>query len=202
MKKKRRKPGLIFVVSGPSGSGKTTLAHSVLKHQGLKQKLVRSISFTTRPKRSGERDGRDYFFITEDEFLKSRRQKKILEWTKYLGYYYATSRDFVERELGKAKHILLSLDVRGAKKVKEFYPGETRLIFILPPSLKALKQRIEGRCRKTKQEEIRRRLKLAEKEILLSKEYDYCLVNKNLSRAVDKLGGIILREVKIAGEKG
>lgn len=188
--------GLIFVISGPSGSGKTTLLKNLLKDRQLKKKLTKSVSFTTRPKRSGEREKRDYFFITEPQFKQELKAKKILEWTRYLGYYYATPRDFVEKQLKKDKHIILCLDLKGASRVKRLYPGNTVLIFIIPPSLGTLRERIGRRCNKTKKEEIRKRLKLAKAELRACRRYDYCLVNKNLQQAVKELGGLMLTEIE------
>jgi len=188
------KRGKIFVISGPSGSGKTTLLENLLKDKELKGKLAKSTSLTTRPKRSGEKSGEHYFFIKKDDFRERLKAKKILEWTKYLGYYYATPRDFVEEQLKKGKHIALCLDVKGASAVKKLYPRNTMTIFISAPSLDELKGRIEGRCNKTKKEEIRQRLRLARKEIEASSKYDYCLMNENLQQAVKGLRDIILRE--------
>jgi len=189
--------GLIFVVSGPSGSGKTTLLKKLLKDYRLKKGLTKSISFTTRPKRSGEKDKKDYFFITQARFKHELKAKNILEWTRYSGYYYATPKDFVERQLKKGKHVSLCLDLQGAFKIRELYPKNTVLIFIIPPSLATLRERIGGRCNKTKKEEIRERLKLAKRELLASSRYDYCLVNKNLQQAVKELRQILLREIGI-----
>ncbi len=186
---------LIFVISGPSGSGKTTLLKKLLKNKELKKRLVQSVSFTTRPKRQRERHKRDYFFITKAEFKRQRQAKKILEWTRYLGYHYATPKDFVDGQLKRGKHIILCLDLKGTLKIKRLYPKNTVAIFIMPPSLEALRHRIEGRCNKTHKEEIKQRLKLAQEELSASRNYDYCLVNKNLTSAVKELQDIILREI-------
>lgn len=163
---------------------------------GLRKKLVRSISFTTRPRRSREKNGEDYFFINETEFRQKLKAKKILEWTKYLGYYYATPRDFVEEQVRKNKQIILCLDLKGAARVKRLYRKNTVTIFIMPPSLETLRKRIEGRCSRTRKEEIKQRLRLARRELLASRKYDYCLVNNSLRRAVKELQRIILRETE------
>lgn len=191
-----RQKGQIFVISGPSGSGKTTLLKKLLKDKELKTRLVKSISLTTRPKRLKEQDKKDYFFITEEEFQQKQKAKKILEWTKYLGYYYATPKDFVESQLKKGSYIILCLNLKGAKKIKRLYPKNTVTIFILPPSLKELRDRIKGRCNKTKREEIKERLQLARRELSASLWYNYCIVNKNLTEALRKLKKIILRETE------
>jgi len=187
--------GLIFIISGPSGAGKTTLLESLLKNKALKKVLVKSVSLTTRPKRSTEKNNQDYFFISEKEFRRQQRAKKILEWTRYLGYHYATPKDFVEGQLKKGRHVILSLDLKGATRLKQLYPKNTVTIFIIPPSLEALERRIGGRCHKTKKEEINQRLKLAQKELSSSGKYDYCLANKELRLAAEELQGIILGEI-------
>lgn len=194
-KEKSGNKGIIFVVSGPSGSGKTTLAESLLKDKRLKKKIVKSVSFTTRPHRSGEKDGKDYFFISEAEFKANIKAKKILEWTRYLGYYYATPRAFVAKEINRGKSILLCLDLRGARKIKKIFPQDTRTVFIRPPSIKELRSRISSRCSMTKKDEISRRLKLAEREIRYSKEYDYNILNKDFTQAIEELKEIVIKEV-------
>lgn len=190
-----RKPGIIFVVSGPSGSGKTTLLARVLATKVLRNKLARSISFTTRAKRSGEKDKKDYYFISKKQFRDLRRAKKILEWTKYLGYYYATPKDFLEKTLKKGKHVILCVDLKGALKIKQLYPENTVTIFVMPPSLGVLWERIRKRCQKTGKEEIQQRLQLAKFELLAKKVYDYCLVNQELRKIVSQLQGVISREI-------
>lgn len=188
--------GLIFVISGPSGSGKTTLAEKILKEKSLIGTINKSVSFTTRPKRFGEQDKRDYFFISEEEFKKKRRTKKILEWTSYLGYYYATPKEVIERQIRNGRHILLCVDLKGALKIKRLYPGNTLTIFIMPPSLGELQNRIRKRCSQTREEEVSQRIKLAEKEILTADKFDYCLVNKDLTRTISRLKDIILTNIK------
>lgn len=190
------------MISGPSGSGKTTLLARVLKDKSLAQKIKRSISFTTRPRRSQEKDGRDYFFITPGEFKVRLGSKKILEWTRYLGYYYGTPRDFLERQLRQGKHLALCLDLKGALKIKRAYPQNTTLIFVLPPSVVELRQRIKKRCQHTTSTEIRRRLQLADAEIAAGGRYDYQLLNRNLSQATRKLIAIIRREMRTSNKEG
>jgi guanylate kinase len=193
---KGQKRGLLFIVSGPSGSGKTTLVKKLLAKRSLGHKLTRSISLTTRPRRSGEQDKEDYFFIGAKQFRQAQRAKKILEWTKYLGYYYATPRDFIAERIKRGQNIILCLDVKGALALKRRYPRDTVTIFISPPSEEALSERIAQRCRKTKDEEIKQRLKLAQGELEAAGRYDYCLVNQDLDAAVRQLRGIILKEIR------
>jgi len=185
----------IFVISGPSGSGKTTLLGELLKDVRLKRRLMKSVSLTTRPKRTGERHGRDYFFVTRKDFEFRKKAKKILEWTKYLGYYYATPKDLIEKALLKKKHLVLCLDLKGARYVKHAYPANSVTIFVAPPSLESLHQRIANRCTRTKQEEIKKRLSLARKEVQACGQYDYSVINKDLPEAVKQLKNIILKEI-------
>jgi guanylate kinase len=193
--------GLIFVLSGPSGSGKTTLAERALKDRALGRKLVKSISYATRPQRSGEAEGKHYFFITDAQFKKALKAKKILEWTRYLGYYYATPKDFFEAQLKKGKHIILCLDVKGALRIKRHYPKNTVTVFVVPPSLEVLSQRMRSRCSATKTAEIRKRVRLAAQELLSARKYDYCLVNRNLDKVAGELKGLILQKIHSFKEK-
>jgi len=187
----RPKRGLIFVIAGTSGSGKTTLANRILKQPQLKNKVVKSISFTTRPKRPEERRERDYLFVSKGEFRRLRKTKKILEHTHYLGYDYGTSRQFIERAIAKGLNVILCLDIRGAKFLKKRYPRRTITIFIKPPSLDAVEQRILGRYANTSQGELNQRLQLASKELGYAKYCDYNLVNDDLRKATREVGQII-----------
>ena len=189
---KKSVKGRIFVISGPSGSGKTTLAEKLTAGADFRRKFVKSVSFTTRPKRSGEKHGRDYFFISRQEFKKALQAKKILEWTRYLEYYYGTPKEFVDRQLESGKHMVMCLDLRGAKRIKRIYPRNSVTIFVEPPSLETLKERIAGRCSKTADAEIQQRLKLAKKELLEADKFDYSLVNKKLGNASRDLKKIVL----------
>lgn len=188
--------GLIFVISGPSGSGKTTLANSLLEDIRLRKFLRRSISFTTRRKRSGEKEAKDYFFVTKKTFREKLKDKRILEWTKYLGYFYGTSKDFVDEQINQGKGIILCLDFKGARNIKLLYPANTVTIFIMPLSIETLHQRIKQRCSKTKKEEIQQRLKLAKKELLHSRKYDYRVENEKLKLALRELKSIIIKEMR------
>lgn len=194
-RKKKKIQGKIFVISGPSGSGKTTLLKKVLRNKSLKKRLAKSVSVTTRLKRSGEREGRDYFFIQPQEFRQLRKTKKILEWTRYLGYYYGTKKDFLEDRLRQGRHLALCLDLRGALRLKRLYPQNTVTIFIDPPSLTELRKRIAGRCSRTKPAEVDKRVKAAVAELKHARRYDYIVKNKNLEQAESRLRDIILKEI-------
>ncbi len=194
--KSERIQGNIFVISGPSGSGKTTLADKIIKSAAFNNKIKKSVSFTTRPKRSNESANKDYVFITEERFTRLLRAKKILEWTKYLEYYYGTPREPVDVWLRQGKSLILCVDLKGAERVKRLYPENTVTVFIMPPSFEELRARIEKRCSEINEKEILKRVKLAEKEVLYAEKFDYCLINKNLVKTVKLLKDIILREIK------
>lgn len=191
-----RKTGIVFVISGPSGSGKTTLLKKLIAAQDLKGKLLKSVSLTTRPKRPGEKEGRDYFFISKDEFKQRLKAKKILEWTNYLSYYYATPRDFIDKNLSANKHIALCLDLKGALNIKRIYPKNSITIFVVPPSLATLKKRIANRCSKTGRKEITQRIELAKRELRVAQRHDYCILNRDLPLALRELKDIVLAEIK------
>ncbi|MFH0855568.1 MAG: guanylate kinase [Candidatus Omnitrophota bacterium] len=196
MRRQGSKRGLILVISGPSGSGKTTLLKNVILDKPAGRKFAKSISVTTRPRRSGERDGRDYFFVSREEFRRLVKSKKILEWTRYLGYYYGTKKEFLEEKLKAGRHLALCLDLNGARALKRLYPQDTVTVFIEAPSISELRKRIRGRCNKTRQEEINKRIKLAKAELNNFRHYDYTLKNKNLAQAASRLKDIISGEIR------
>lgn len=197
MKRAKKARSLAFVISGPSGSGKTTLLERLVRDRDLRGKLVRSVSFTTRPKRPGERNGRDYFFINEREFKEKLKQKKILEWTRYLGYYYATPSDFFRRQAHRGRHLGLCLDLRGASRLRRLYPGRAVTIFIAPPSVGTLRSRIRKRSCNTPPCEVTGRLRLAQTELKAARRYDHRVVNKDLGKTVSALKGIIRKELAL-----
>lgn len=151
---------------------------------------------TTRPKRSGEQDRKDYYFISQEQFREEKKAKKLLEWTRYLGYYYATPKDFLERQLEKLKSVILCLNLKGTLEIKQLYPQNSVTIFVMPPSHAALLERMRKRCSKTKAQEVKQRLRLAQKELLAAKRYDYSLVNHDIQQATRQLKEIILKEIK------
>ncbi|MFA6350275.1 MAG: guanylate kinase [Candidatus Omnitrophota bacterium] len=185
----------IFVISGPSGSGKTTLAELLLKSKQLKNKLIKSVSMTTRPKREEEKRGRAYFFVSRERFKQLNSRKKILEWTRYLGYYYGTPKSFIDKCLAGNRSPVLCLDVKGALRIKKIYPENTVTIFVVPPRIQELRLRIEKRSRLSAGE-IRKRLQIAKKEIALRKLYNYRVVNRDLKQASKCLRDIVLSELK------
>ncbi|WP_457680197.1 guanylate kinase [Thermovibrio sp.] len=181
--------GLLIVISAPSGTGKTTLCHMLLK-EFLNMEF--SISYTTRKPREGEVNGRDYFFITKEEFLRKVEEGDFLEWAEVYGNLYGTSKSQVLKALREGKDVLLDIDTQGALQVKKNFP-EAVLIFILPPSLKELERRLRKRG-KDPEEVIEKRLKVAREEIKRAPLYDYIVVNDLLEVAYEKLKSIITAE--------
>jgi guanylate kinase len=186
------KRGKLFVISAPSGSGKTTLCHKLIRSFSGKRRLVRSVSVTTRPPRKGEKAGRDYFFISLQEFRRRKKARRLLEWAKVLGNFYGTPRGFVEKHINRGDDVLLSIDVKGARKIKA-QAYATVLIFILPPFFQELARRLRHRSTESKAE-IERRLKLAKEEMAFVQEYDYVVLNDKISRALSRLKEIIREE--------
>ena len=181
--------GHIFVVSAPSGCGKTSLVKALLKEDKI---LTHPASFTTRPRRVGEKDGLDYRFISTDEFRRRLKKKDFLEWSRPFGQYYATSKSAVSNNIRKGSDVILSLDCNGADFVKKNFKDSTS-IYILPPSLKALRQRLVGRMT-DHSSEIKKRLNCARADICNIRKYDYVVVNDSFAEAVKKLKSIIVAE--------
>ncbi len=192
------KKGKIFILSGPSGSGKTTLHERLLLSRRLKGKLVKSISVTTRPKRRGEKQGRDYYFISQKEFLEKRKKRLLLEWQKVFDNFYGTPRKAVNKLLKKGKSVLLCIDVKGAAVVAEKCPQAVK-IFVEVPSMDELKRRLKKRGSESP-ESLSLRLKIAEKEMKEAKKYHYVIVNDMICKAVSELERIILRELDAESE--
>lgn len=181
--------GLLIVLSGPSGVGKGTVCSLLREEQ---DDIIYSISATTRKPRVGEVDGKNYFFKSREQFEAMIKNDQLLEWAKYVNNYYGTPRAFVEATIDQGKDIILEIEVQGALKVKEKYP-EGIFIFLIPPTLAELKNRIIHRGSET-DETLRHRLKVAEEELKLMKHYDYAVVNDDVSRAVKKIQSIIEAE--------
>ncbi len=179
--------GDLFVVSAPSGAGKSTILKAVLADISG---IAFSISHTTRPQRPGERDGVDYFFVSQPRFQEMIEQGAFLEWALVHGNYYGTSRVFVEEMLSRGEDIVLDIDVQGAFQIKEKLP-EAVLIFVAPPSLNELERRL--RRRGTEDDAtIELRLFNAVSEIKAIPSYDYVVVNDLLDKAVEDMKTIIL----------
>lgn len=183
--------GRLFIVAGCSGVGKGTVLKKFLA-DNPDAKL--SISATTRKPRTGEENGVNYFFVTEEEFKKSVENDEFLEWATFSGNYYGTKKSFVEKNLEKGVDLILEIEVRGAKQVKEKMPDSVS-IFIMPPSKEILEQRLRGRHTED-EETVLRRLNEAEREIEEGKLFDYRVVNDNIDTAVLELQKIFDSERK------
>lgn len=183
------KKGKLFVLSAPAGTGKTTLARMASSEFAC---VIESVSYTTRAPRGAEIEGRDYFFVSKQTFQKLKEQGEFLESAQVFGNDYATSKEFVENHLNQGYHVLLVLDVQGAMYLKNNHIDAV-FIFIKPPSLLALKQRLMTRNADS-QESIQLRLSQAEKELEFEKYYDYQIINDNLSSAFDVLKAILIAE--------
>lgn len=182
-------PGLLVVISGPSGVGKSTLCNLLLERDG---DLSFSVSATTRPMRRGEREGVDYFFVTEDEFMRKVRDGEFLEWTRYCKHYYGTLNTHVREITSRGRSVLLGIETQGARQVREKRPDAV-FVFITPPSLAELKSRIAGRGTESKTD-VAERMRLAEQEMNAMRDYDYVVVNDNLEKAVGWLSAILVAE--------
>ena len=184
-----KKKGLLVVVSGPSGAGKGTICKNFME---LNKEMLLSISSTTRNPRENEIDGVNYNFITKQDFEDLIGTDSLLEYVHVFGNYYGTPKKWVLECIEKGKDVLLEIEIVGAMKVKEKYP-DAILVFVLPPSLKELKNRIITRGTETI-EQIENRMARAMQEIKTIEKYDYFIFNDNLTRAVDDLEALISAE--------
>ncbi|WP_226034996.1 guanylate kinase [Aquibacillus saliphilus] len=181
--------GILFILSGPSGVGKGTVRKALFdKDIGLKY----SISMTTRPIRTGEREGTDYFYRSKSEFEDMIQNNKLLEYAEYVGNYYGTPRDYVEQTLESGNDVFLEIEVQGALQVKKNFP-EGVFIFLFPPSLEELKNRIVSRGTET-EDLVKNRLMAAREEIEMMDAYDYVVVNDKIETAVHKVQSIVRSE--------
>lgn len=184
--------GKLIVVSAPSGSGKTTIARKIIE----KFPFVKfSISATTRPKRDGEVDGKDYFFLSREEFEKKIQNGELLEWEEIYGNYYGTLKSIVEEALKRGDILLFDIDVNGAISIREKFPDDTVLIFIKPPSMEALKERLKRR--KTESEEqLKKRIERVPLELEKAKYFDYIFINDKLEDTIKSVERAIFNEIK------
>ncbi|SFL98385.1 guanylate kinase [Gracilibacillus orientalis] len=181
--------GILFILSGPSGVGKGTVRKALFEQD---TNLKYSISMTTRAIREGEQEGVDYFYRTHDQFEQMINEKKMLEYAEYVGNYYGTPKQYVEDTIEKGHDVFLEIEVQGALQVKENFPQGV-FIFLIPPSLEELKNRIIDRGTET-EDLIMNRLKEARNEIEMMDKYDYVVVNDNINEAVKKVQAIVQSE--------
>ena len=178
---------LLIVISGPSGVGKGTIAKELVKRDNT----FLSISCTTRQPREGEKDGREYFFITKEQFKDKIAQGGFLEYSEHFDNYYGTPKDYVEEKL-KYGDVILEIDVNGGLSVKE-NSQDALLIMIAPPSIEELRNRLQGRHTES-DEKITKRLERVEYELGKKDRYDYTVINDNLEQAIERIIGIINHE--------
>ena len=181
--------GIPFIISAPSGTGKTSICREI---RSIIPGLSFSVSFTTRPKRKDEKEGEDYFYISLETFKEMIDKGVFLEWAQVHGHYYGTSKDFVTKEINQGLDCLLDIDIYGAKNLKKIYPNGI-FIFVIPPSLKELRSRLSQR-QSEDLDEIHLRMENAISELWAFEEYQYLIINDNLSRAIEELKSIILAE--------
>jgi len=180
------KKGRLFVFAAPSGSGKTTIARNILNKF---PELVFSISATTRKARNIEKHGKDYFFISEEEFKEKIDKNEFVEWEKFYDYYYGTLRSFVEKEIFNGISVVLDIDVKGAVSIKESY-SDAVLIFVSPPSLEELTNRLINRNTET-DIDLKKRIERAEMEMSYKNKFDHVILNDDLEKAKKEAEEII-----------
>ena len=184
-----RSRGLLFIVSAPSGAGKTTLVERLVEQL---PHLRMSRSYTSRAARQGETDGVDYNFVSRERFEAMSAAGEFLEWAEVFGNLYGTCAEDTDRMLAGGDDVMLVIDVQGARKVRA-RGLSTRTVFVMPPSFGVLEQRLRGRS-KDSEDAIQRRLQVAREEIAAFTEYDFVVVNDEVTAAVDRLRGIVVAE--------
>ncbi len=193
--------GIMLVLSSPSGAGKTTIASRLLEDPGIEL----SVSHTTRPKRKGETDGKDYHFVDRETFTRLRDQDAFLEWAVVFDNYYGTTRKPVEEALAAGRDVLFDVDWQGARKLRESAKDDVVAVFILPPSAAALEQRLRMRA-EDPDDVVKRRMRGASNEIQHWEEYDYVVINTDIEQSVASVRAILaaerLRRTRLSGLKG
>lgn len=186
---KTKKQGILIVISAPSGAGKGSVIEEMCKHN---PNLWVSVSATSRPMRSNDKEGKTYYFLSQEEFKQKIEENYFLDYAEYAGNYYGTPRKYIQEHLDQGQDVILEIEITGAMNVKKIIP-EALCIFIMPPSLQELKKRLENRGTDTK-EKILERFKIAYKEINEVTKYNYVVINDQIETAADKVLSIIKAE--------
>jgi guanylate kinase len=184
-----KREGIIFILSAPSGAGKTTLINRLL---GIYPEVTLSVSCTTRDRRAGEVPGRDYRFVTREQFVRMQAREEFAEWANVHGYFYGTPRRPLERNIRRGRDMLLDIDVQGARRIKRLYRDAVS-IFLVPPSWQELERRLALRGTDGR-ESIRQRLDNARREMREIIRYDYVVVNREIREALESLQSIVAAE--------
>ncbi|MDH4216763.1 MAG: guanylate kinase [Gallionella sp.] len=179
--------GNLFIVSAPSGAGKTSLVQALLN---INPQIDLSISYTTRAPRHGEHDGKDYHFVSRENFLAMAERGEFLESAEVYGNLYGTSQTWISKEIDRGRDILLEIDWQGAAQVRRLFP-ECISVFILPPSIEALEQRLKGRG-KDNHEVIAKRMAAVREDVAHVAEFDYVIINDILNEALRELNAVVL----------
>jgi len=181
--------GKLIIFSAPSGSGKTTLVHHLLKQPELN--LAFSISAASREKRSGEKNGKDYYFISPEEFKKKIENDEFVEWEEvYKNNFYGTLKEEVERLRNQGKNIIFDIDVKGGLNIKKQFPNDSLAVFVQPPSIEELIERLKNRKTETP-EKIKMRIDKAEEELKFADKFDKIILNDNLEKAKQEAYNIV-----------
>lgn len=197
--KRGSKPGLLIIFSAPSGCGKTTIVDRLLKRH---PDWVRSVSVTTRTPRIGEKGGGDYYFVLPSAFQKMEESGELLESAKVFDHFYGTPKAFVLEHLQAGKNVVLTIDVQGMRKIKSSAGSEVPVvtIFVLPPSLKVLRERLEGRKTESP-EDIERRISVAQDEIKAATHYDFTVMNQSIEQTVLEIESFIEKKENERGDE-
>ena len=175
-KTKTLRKGVMLVLSSPSGAGKTSICKEVIS---LDKKISLSVSYTTRPKRKSEKNGKDYFFVSKEKFEDLKKQNFFIEFAKVFDHWYGTPKNFIEKNLNSGEDVIFDIDWQGAQKLSDFSKNDVVSVFILPPSNKELHERLKKRAEDSV-ETVSKRMSEARSEISHWIEYDYVLINHNL----------------------
>jgi guanylate kinase len=179
--------GNLFIISAPSGAGKTSLVHALLD---INPNIDLSVSYTTRDPRPGEQDGRDYHFVSREFFLEMAKRGEFLESAEVYGNLYGTSQIWITQEIARGRDLLMEIDWQGASQVRRLFPDSVS-IFLLPPSISTLEQRLKGRG-KDNDAVIAKRMAAVREDIAHIAEFDYVIINDNLNDALRELNAVVL----------